>query len=295
METRKQAEETVIKWPGRPPAAVDEKTASPVPSAAPAVASARTQAQRIGLLAVRYSLLVLFFVVWEYISRHFPSLATQIPAPTGVAKAGMELIENGTLAKDVLASLKRVGVAIGFASLIGFPLGILLGASSKFAWVMEPVVDFFRPIPPLAWIPLSIVWFGITDAQNEFIIFLGAFFPIVLSTMEGVRDIDHQLIRAARTLGAGRFAIALTVVLPGALPSMFVGFRVGTGIAWMALVAGELVAATSGLGFLISEGRLLYRSDYIVVGMFMIGVIGLLLDSLVRLMQYLVMPWRGER
>lgn len=243
----------------------------------------------------RYVPLLLFFLIWEYISRTFPSLQVQLPAPTEVLKGGYELVLQGTLQKDVLASLKRVGVALFFASAIGYPLGIALGASRSFAWFFDPIVNFFRPIPPLAWIPLSIVWFGITEAQNEFIIFLGAFFPIVLNTMEGVREVDQALIRASRTLGAGRLAIALTVVLPAALPSMFVGLRIGTGIAWMALVAGELVAATSGLGFLISQGRLLFRSDYIIVGMVMIGLIGLALDALIRLVRFLVMPWRADR
>lgn len=242
----------------------------------------------------RYFMLVLMFIIWEVISRSSREMALLLPAPTDVVKGGYELFQQGTLQKDILVSLKRVAVALGFASVIGFPLGAALGASRKFAWAFEPIVNFFRPIPPLAWIPLSIVWFGISDAQNQFIIFLAAFFPIVLSTMEGVRDVDRQLIRAAHTLGAGRIAIARTVVLPGALPSMFVGFRVGVGIAWMALVAGELVAATSGLGFLISQGRLLFRGDYIVVGMVMIGLIGLLLDALVQFLQSLVTPWRGE-
>ena len=158
--------------------------------------------------------------------------------------------------------------------------------------VFGPIVDFFRPIPPLAWIPLSIVWFGITDAQNQFIIFLAALFPIVLNTIEGVRDVDKQLVRASKTLGARPAAIIATVILPAALPAMFVGFRSATGIAWMALVAGELVAATSGLGFLISQGRMLFRSDFIIVGMLVIGLIGIVLDGLVRLIQQIVMPWK---
>lgn len=276
---------------GEPPAADDEAP----PTGAAKGPGAPPGPHPVLRWGSRYFLLALLFVVWEGISRSSPDMALQLPAPTEVIKGGIELFRQGTLQRDILASLKRVAVALVFASLIGFPLGAALGASRKFAWAFEPVVNFFRPIPPLAWIPLSIVWFGISDAQNQFIIFLAAFFPIVLSTMEGVRDVDQQLVRAARTLGAGRTAIALTVVLPGALPSMFVGFRVGVGIAWMALVAGELVAATSGLGFLIAQGRMLFRSEYIVVGMVMIGFIGLLLDALVRLLQHLVMPWRGER
>ncbi|HVO87977.1 MAG TPA: ABC transporter permease, partial [Casimicrobiaceae bacterium] len=245
-------------------------------------------------ILARYTPLALFFIAWEFASRSSPSIALLLPAPSEVVAGAFELVRQGSLQKDVLASLTRVGVAVGFAALVGFPLGAALGGSRRFAWLCEPIVNFFRPIPPLAWIPLSIVWFGISDAQNEFIIWLAALFPIVLSTMEGVRDVDRQLIRAARTLGASYAQIVVTVVLPAALPSMFVGLRVGTGIAWMALVAGELVAATSGLGFLISQGRLLYRTDYIVVGMVMIGLIGLMLDGGIRLVQRVVTPWRTE-
>jgi sulfonate transport system permease protein len=251
--------------------------------------------QRVLFRVARYVPLLLLFVAWEWLSRSSPQMALMLPAPSKVLKGALELVEQGTLQQDILASLRRVAVAVGFAAFFGLPLGTALGGSRWFAWFAEPIVNFFRPIPPLAWIPLSILWFGITDAQNEFIIFLAAFFPIVLSTMEGVRDVDPQLMRAARTLGAKRVTIVLTVILPAALSSMFVGLRVGIGIAWMALVAGELVAATSGLGFLISQGRLLYRSDYIVVGMVVIGLIGLMLDALVRLAQHLLMPWREER
>jgi ABC-type nitrate/sulfonate/bicarbonate transport system permease component len=275
----------------------EEVVASQAPEAArasPRLAVKLRFPRAVALRAARYLPLLLFFGVWEIISRSSSSIALLLPPPSRVIAGGFELVKDGSLHKDVLASLKRVAVALGFASLIGFPLGAALGGSRGFAWFFDPIVSFFRPIPPLAWIPLSIVWFGISDAQNEFIIFLAALFPIVLSTMEGVRDVEPQLVRAARTLGAGRFQIVWSVVLPAALPSMFVGLRVGTGIAWMALVAGELVAATSGLGFLISQGRLLYRSDYIVVGMVMIGLIGLLLDAAIRLLQRLVMPWRGE-
>jgi ABC-type nitrate/sulfonate/bicarbonate transport system permease component len=242
----------------------------------------------------RYAPLLLFFVVWELVSRSDPSFTLLLPPPTKVLAAAAELTARGELQEHILASLKRVGVALVFACGIGFPLGAALGASRTFQWFFEPIVNFFRPIPPLAWIPMSIVWLGIGDAQNEFIIFLGAFFPIVMNTMQGVRDVEKQFIRAAQTLGAHRLSIAMTVILPSALTSMFVGLRVGLGIAWMALVAGELVAATSGLGFLISQGRLLFRTDYIIVGMVMIGIIGLLLDAGIVIVQRLIMPWRSK-
>ncbi len=255
----------------------------------------RARARSLAKALFKYSPLLLLVGGWQLLSTRNPQVALMLPAPTVVLHGGISLFRQGLLQQDVMASLERVAVAVGFACLIGFPLGMLIGASRAAAWLLEPIVDFFRPIPPLAWIPLSILWFGITNAQNEFIIFLAAFFPIVLNTREGVRDVEPKLLRAARTLGAGPLAIAGTVVLPSALSSMFVGLRVGVGIAWMALVAGELVASTSGLGYLISQGRLLFRSDYIVVGMLMIGVIGLALDALTQLIQRLAMPWRQEK
>jgi ABC-type nitrate/sulfonate/bicarbonate transport system permease component len=247
------------------------------------------------LSALRYWLLLLLVGLWQFASMNWPSIQPLLPPPTDVLAAGIDLVSRGTLQQDILASLKRVGIALLAASLVGIPLGAAIGASRGVAWSLEPVVSFIRPIPPLAWIPLSIMWFGIGDAQNEFIIFLAAVFPILLNTVDGVRNVDRQLIRAAKTLGATRADIVATVILPATLPSLFVGLRVGTGIAWMALVAGEIVAASSGLGYLINQGRFLFRSDYIIVGMVMIGVIGLLLDALLRGTQALVMPWRDRQ
>lgn len=251
-----------------------------------------THALKEGL---RYWLLVVLVIAWQYVSTRWASVQPLLPPPTDVFAAGVDLVARGSLQQDILASLKRVGVALLAASVVGIPLGAAVGGSARVAWSLEPVVNFIRPIPPLAWIPLSIMWFGIGDAQNEFIIFLAAVFPMLLNTMDGVRNVDPQLIRAAKTLGATRTNIVLTVILPAALPSMFVGLRIGTGIAWMALVAGEIVAASSGLGYLINQGRFLFRSDYIIVGMVVIGVIGLLLDASLRLLQAIVMPWRARQ
>lgn len=235
--------------------------------------------------------LLLLFLAWEWLSRADESVALMLPPPSEVLKAAWDLLRDGSLQRDILASLRRVAVALAFATGIGLPLGLAMGMSKWVAWFFEPVISFFRPIPPLAWIPLSILWLGVSEAQNEFIIFLGAFFPILLNTVQGVRQVDAQLVRAARTLGARPLAIALTVLTPGALPSMFVGLRVGTGIAWMALVAGEIVAASSGLGHLIMQGRQLFRPDFIIVGMVVIGLIGLALDYAMRLLQQLIMRW----
>jgi ABC-type nitrate/sulfonate/bicarbonate transport system permease component len=278
-------------------APLDQELKTPVQDRSPDLGRTNRSVSRLSNALVglsRYWFLAALAIAWQIASTSVPGLSIQLPAPSDVFWAALELIKKGTLQTDVIDSLKRVGMAMLWASLVGFPLGALLGGSRYFAWSVAPVVNFLRPIPPLAWIPLSILWFGIGDLQNEFIIFLAAVFPIITNTAEGVRDVDERLVRAARTLGAKGPAVVFTVILPAALPSMFVGFRVGIGIAWMALVAGELVAATSGLGYLISQGRLLFRSDYIVVGMVMIGLIGLILDSLVRALQRTVTPWRAD-
>jgi ABC-type nitrate/sulfonate/bicarbonate transport system permease component len=236
-----------------------------------------------------------FIVVWQAISvfgqRINPQLDVMLPPPTAVFSAAKELAERGMLMTQVVDSLKRVLLAVGTASVIGIPLGLAMGWSPRFRSVVDPLLEFIRPIPPLAWIPLSILWFGIGDTQIVYIIFLAAFFPIVLNSMAGARDVDTYLVRAGESLGARPREVFSTIVLPAALPNIFTGVRVGLGIGWMALVAGELVAAPTGLGYMINNARTVFRSDYILLGMVLIGVLGLLLDFVMRRAALLVMPW----
>jgi ABC-type nitrate/sulfonate/bicarbonate transport system permease component len=240
-------------------------------------------------------LLVVFVVVWESISvfgvRFNPQLDVMLPPPTAVFSAAMDLIGRGVLMTHIVDSLYRVLLAVGTASAIGIPLGLAMGWFPRFRSAVDPLLEFIRPIPPLAWIPLSILWFGIGDTQIVYIIFLAAFFPIVLNSMAGARDADTYLVRAGLSLGARPRELFSTVVLPGALPNIFTGVRVGLGIGWMALVAGELVAAPSGLGYMINNARTLFRSDYILLGMVLIGVLGLVLDFIMRKAALLIMPW----
>jgi len=244
-------------------------------------------------------LLVAFIVVWQCISifglRFNPQLDVMLPPPTAVFSAAVDLMKRGVLVTHIVDSLYRVLLAVGTASVIGIPLGLAMGWFPRFRAAVDPLLEFIRPIPPLAWIPLSILWFGIGDTQIVYIIFLAAFFPIVLNSMAGARDVDTYLVRAGQSLGARPRELFATVVLPGALPNIFTGVRVGLGIGWMALVAGELVAAPSGLGYMINNARTLFRSDYILLGMVLIGVLGLLLDFIMRKLALLIMPWhRGQ-
>jgi len=240
-------------------------------------------------------LLLLFLVVWEFVSvygtRINPNLNVMLPAPTTVISAAAELLHRHVLFTNIFASLYRVLLAVGVATGLGVPLGLAMGWSPRFRRAVDPLLEFIRPIPPLAWIPLSILWFGIGDAQIVYIIFLAAFFPVVLNSMAGARDVDAYLVRAGLSLGARGGELFRTVVLPAALPQIFTGIRVGLGIGWMALVAGELIAAPSGLGYMINNARTLFRSDYILLGMVLIGVLGLILDFLMRQVIRLTMPW----
>ena len=176
------------------------------------------KARRIGEVAAQHWLLFVLLALWQYFSIRYPDLKLQLPPPTERLHRRGRPDQKGIAAAGHPREPQRVGIALGAASLIGFPLGALLGGSRYFAWSVEPVVGFFRPIPPLAWIPLSILWFGIGDAQNVFIIFLAAVFPIILNTMEGVRDVDTQLDSRCAHARREQFAIAFTVILPAALP-----------------------------------------------------------------------------
>jgi ABC-type nitrate/sulfonate/bicarbonate transport system permease component len=258
--------------------------------------AARRVLSRVG----HFWLLAVFLIVWQLVSEYGqrinPQLDVMLPPPTAVVSAASELLRRGVLLIHVRDSLYRVLLAVGAAAVLGVPLGLAMGWSKRFRAAVDPLLEFVRPIPPLAWIPLSILWFGIGDAQIVYIIFLAAFFPVVLNSMAGARDVDAYLVRASLSLGASRRELFTTVVLPAALPSIFTGLRIGLGIGWMALVAGELVAAPSGLGYMINNARTLFRSDYILLGMVLIGLLGLLLDYVMRRLERLAMPWyRGAR
>lgn len=242
-----------------------------------------------------WTLLALLLLIWQvlcgwYLPRIDKQFAVLLPPPSEVLMAGWELLRSGELLMHLAASLRRELVAFGFA-LAAIPLGIAMGWWRSLHDMVDPVVEILRPIPPIAWIPLSILWFGVGDIQNEFIIFLGIFFPILINTIIGVKNIDPNLIRAARCLGASEWRMLRRVVMPAVLPQLMTGIRVGFGVGWMALVAAELVGATSGLGFLINDARSLLRTDVIILGMLVIGLAGFAIDLLIRRLSRHLLPW----
>ena len=243
----------------------------------------------------RWTTMVVLFLVWEWAARIWlpksqPDLVTLMPAPSAVLAAGQELLASGDLLHHLWASLNRELTAFSFA-LVALPLGIAMGWWPRVNRQLDPVIEILRPIPPIAWIPLSLLWLGIGNAQNQFIIFLGIFFPLLLNTIQGVKNIEPNLVRAARCLGAGELQLLRRVVLPASLPMILTGMRVGFGVGWMALVAAELVGASSGLGFLINDARSVLRTDIVILGMLTIGFVGLFIDLLIRRIAKALLPW----
>ncbi|MEA2166294.1 MAG: NitT/TauT family transport system permease protein [Thermoanaerobaculia bacterium] len=205
------------------------------------------------------------------------------PSPIAVAKAIATLGEKSLLWHYIADSLGRVFAGYALAILAGIPLGFLLGWHGGLARAVNPLIQMLRPISPLAWMPLAVIWFGVSNAAPIFLIFLASFFPIVVAAMNGVRNVPPMYLQAGRNFGLSTSQLMLRVVAPAVLPRIIVGLRLAFGIAWVVLVAAEMIAVDSGLGYLIIDARNAgKRYDLVVAGMLLIGVIGLLLDTAIR-------------
>lgn len=230
--------------------------------------------------------------VWAFLSGTGRVNDLLLPGPSAVLKAGVALALDGTLLTDITASLGRVVAGFLVALAIAIPLGILMGISRTVHYAVDPLVEVVRPIPPIAIIPLAMLWFGIGEASKVFLIAYSAFFPILLNTIAGFHAIDPIHMRAALTLGANRFQIYRYVVLMSIFPHVVVGARLGMAMGFIVLVAVELIAASSGLGFRIQEARQYFRTDQILVGIVVIGLLGLLLNHSLLALERRVVRWR---
>ena len=231
-------------------------------------------------------------VLWEICARLQIINPISLPMPSRIFAAAERLLADGELLHNVADSLQRIAFANIVAIGMGVPLGFFMGLYRPFEEIMDGLINLVRPIPPLAWIPLAIVWFGLGEVSVVFITLISAFFAILLNTIAGVRGVDNSLIRAALSLGATRRVLIAKIVLPATLPSLFTGFRIALGVSWMSIVAAELIAASSGLGFMINYYRELLRPDLILVGMLSIGIIGFLMDRALQWLERRLLPWR---
>ncbi len=224
---------------------------------------------------------VFFLLLWHALVRI--SGSDLFPTPWEVAKGIGELVDKGLLLKYIVASLFRVSWGFILAVVVGVPLGLALGWFRPAFEALNPMIQIMRPISPIAWIPVAILWFGIDDTAPVFLIFLASVFPITVSSMAAVQNMQLVYLRAAQNFGVQGGQLFLRVILPAALPQIITGIRIALGIAWLVVVAAEMIAVNSGLGYLIIDARNAgKRYDLVVAGMVMIGLIGLVLDLLVR-------------
>src|SRR6266436_1437563 len=216
------------------------------------------------------------------------------PTPWAVVTGTFELLQDGTLRRHIGSSLMRVGAGFGLAVCVAVPLGLWMGWDDGAYRTLNPIFQILRPISPIAWIPIAILWFGVGDASPIYLIFISSVFPMIVQTTVGVHTIEKRYLRAAENFGVSRRTLFRQVVIPAVLPQIIVGMRIGLGVAWLVVVAAEMIALRSGLGYLIIDSRNAgNRYDLVIGGMVIIGLIGLSLDGAMRLMEGLrLVKWR---
>jgi NitT/TauT family transport system permease protein/sulfonate transport system permease protein len=231
-------------------------------------------------------------VLWQLLASANIINAVLLPAPLTLLSAAVDLLEDGSLVRHIGASIERVLVGVLCAAVVGLVTGVLLGWSERLSDYVKPIVEALRPIPPIAWTPLAILWFGIGNAPSYFLVFIGAVFPVFVATYSAVRNIERTQINAALCLGATSTMLIRDILIPGALPVIFPGLRIALGVGWMCVVAAELIAAQSGLGYMIQQSRVLLQTQNVVTGMIAIGVIGLAMNGIMTMIERRLIPWQ---
>jgi NitT/TauT family transport system permease protein len=255
---------------------------------------------RQGLLAVILPVVVI--VIWQMAGTNGSLFGGVLPTPDRAWQAwkvwafgspGLSLNPySGTGFANLIFSAERVGKGFLAAIIVAVPVGLAIGWNRIASGMLDPTVQLLRPIPITAWLPFSIAVFGIRDLGAVFLIALGAFYPIVVNTAQGARDVERNLIRAALMMGAGRWTVLRRVVLPASLPSIFTGLRIGLGIAWTAVIVAEMVAVKSGLGYVLWDAYYVGRMDVVIADMVSIGLLGLISDRVILLIESWALTWR---
>lgn len=234
-------------------------------------------------------------LAWLY-ATHFMDISQSIlPRISGVKDGFVELVKSGTLQKDISISILRVIRGYFFSILTGVLLGTLMGMSQNVYKIFHGSLTTIRQIPNIAWIPLIILWFGIKELSKTVIIVMAAFFPIMTNTLNGILSTPQGYIELAQLYKLSRWKTFTKVYLPHALPHMLVGLKLGLGSSWMAVVAAELIASSSGIGYRLSDARSLMRSDIVIVCMIVIGIVGIIMDKLISLIFKYLTPWAKKK
>lgn len=235
---------------------------------------------------------ITILLVWAIAAHMYRDLGL-FPGPIKVFQALFELPPDELLG-NCLASIRRVAVGAGIAIILGTSLGLISASLSRIGDIISLIIEFFRPISPIAWIPLAILWFGVNEPSAYFVIFIAAFFPIFTNSFIGARSVLNIHILVAKSTKISRSSFIRHVLLPSALPHTLTGVRIGLGIAWMAVIASEMVAAQSGLGYSIQINRLLLLSDRVIAGMLIIGIIGFLMNHSIIVIGKIITPWASQ-
>lgn len=243
---------------------------------------------------------VILVLAWHYLVKATGTRLIPTPYQVGVMMWDFAFggIHNdafsGTIITHLLASMQRVYGGFGLAILIGIPLGLLIGKVPFMRQLLDPTLSLLRPIPVTAWLPLSMIFFGLGPRSAVFLVFLGAFYPVLLNTIFGVRSVDLKLFEAASMLGCDGTRMFQQIVLPAAMPSIFNGIRLGHGFAWILIVVGEMTGVPTGLGSVIMDGRTLSRTDLVITGMIIIGVAGFICDRIIVAINNRILRWSPQ-
>lgn len=240
----------------------------------------------------------LFLLLWVVVSNSGLVKPLFLPSPQAVLSKFMAVATEGfagaTLLEHTLTSLARVMGAFGLACVTAIPIGVLMGVSRIARGIFDPPIEFYRPLPPLAYLPMVIIWFGIGEFSKVYLIFLAIFAPMAIAARSGVRSVSIEQIHAAYSMGATRMQVIRHVILKSALPEIFTGMRIGIGVGWTTLVAGEMVASTRGLGFMVLNAAEFLASDVVIMGIILIDLFAFSFDLLMRRLETLMVPWKGK-
>ena len=248
--------------------------------------------QRLSGFIEYTGLLITLIVIWQFASDKGFINPIILPSPLSIVQCFSALIGDGSLLKNLIISSKRVLTGYVISAILALVLGIWIGLSPRFKRMTDLIIQILKPIPPISWIPLVILWFGIGESSKVFLIFIGGFFTILVNVVDGIRRIDIKLVELANAMVVPRIKYILQIVIPYAAPNIFTGLRVGLGQSWMCVVAAELVAASSGLGYMIMFARQFGQTDVVIVGMLMIGIIGKVMDSILMAIEKSVIRWK---
>jgi len=249
-------------------------------------------------VAISVTSVALFFLLWQVAGQRHWVDPLLLPPLSDIGETTVELLHDGyrqvPLWQHVAVSLARALSAFITAVAVGVPLGLLMGLSEPVAAILNPFVQFLRPLPKIALIPLAVVWLGIGESSKFFLIFIATFLSVVVGATAAVARVGRTRIRVAQTLGASRQQIFWRVVLPDTLPDLFTAVRLSIGVGWTSLIAAEMVAATSGLGWMVINASAYLRTDIVMLGILLLGIIGYLLDLLLVGLQKWLVPWAGR-